>query len=73
MEAAIVILASFSDQEVGMGVKIDFLPEGLDAGPYPREKLSVGDCLEVQQEGSHRCMTEFAQKPFVFKEYAQHL
>lgn len=67
------VLASFSDQEVGMGVKIDFLPEGLDAGHYPRDKLSVGDCLEVQQEGSHRCMAELVQKPFVFKEYAHHL
>jgi len=33
-----VALASFSDQEVGMRVKIDFLPEGLDAGPYPKGK-----------------------------------
>ena len=35
-----------------MGVKIDFLPEGLDDSHYPGDKLYSGDCLEVQQEGS---------------------
>ena len=51
MEAALLILASLSYQEVGMGVKIDFLPEGLNNSHYLGDKLSIGDGLEVFNEG----------------------
>jgi len=44
-----------------------------DEGHYSGNKLSIGGCLEVQQEDPHGCLAELAQKPaLVLKEYAQH-
>jgi len=34
-----------------MGVKIDAVAKGLDAGHNPRHKLFASDCLELFEEG----------------------
>jgi hypothetical protein len=45
MEAAILVLSSLTHQAVCMGVEIDAVAEGLDAGHNPRHKLFASDRL----------------------------
>jgi hypothetical protein len=45
MEAALLVLSSLTHQTVGMGVEIDAVAEGLDAGHNPRHKLFASDRL----------------------------
>ena len=47
MEVAIPVFTSLCDQEMGMGVKVDFLSEGLDGGHPAGAKFSAGCGLEV--------------------------
>jgi hypothetical protein len=47
MEVAIPVFSSLCYQEMGMGVKVDFLSEGLDGGHHAGAKLSAGCGLEV--------------------------
>ena len=51
MEVAIPVFTSLCYQEMGMGVKVDFLSEGLAGGHHAGAKLSAGCGLEVFKEG----------------------
>ena len=74
MEVAIPIFTSLCDQEMGMGVKVDFLSEGLDGGHHARAKLCAGCGLEVFDEGQDGCPAELPQEPaLVLEEDPQHL
>jgi hypothetical protein len=69
MESAIIVLSSLTHQAVCMGMEIDAVAEGLDAGHNPRHKLCASDCLEVFEEGlDSRLAWQEGQKPRVRQE-----
>jgi len=56
-----------------MGVKIDFLSEGLDDGHHPGDEFCASEGLEVSDESLDSRLAELAKKPaLVLEESAQH-
>jgi len=58
MEAALLVFSSLTHQEMDVGMEIDALAEGLDAGHNPRHKLCASRCLEVFEESPHSRLAE---------------